>query len=147
MAPIRGNPSVSSETCWEEPREWIVLEICGEVAQRPLQVSYHVHMSILQGWAVLSGPVNVGPASDIPDHREWASRRKSHAGMAPANDEHESAYTNAKSPPSDVHAVGLNRFHSVYVGNFDLKEEPALRYFHLLPLESRPPDVGSEQGG
>jgi hypothetical protein len=88
----------------------------------------------------------VGPASDIPGHREWASRRNSHAGTAPANDEHESAYTNAKLPPSDVHVVGLNRFHPVYVGNLNLEGKPALRYFHLLALESRPPDVGPKQG-
>jgi hypothetical protein len=45
---------VLGETCWEEPRKWIVMEICGEVVQRPLQVSYHVHMPLLQGWAVPS---------------------------------------------------------------------------------------------
>src|SRR6266850_4715188 len=91
-----------------------------------------------------SGPAGVGPASDISGDREWVSRRNSHAGTAPANDEHESAYTKAKLPPSDVHAVGLNRFHPVYVGNLNLEEKPALRYFHLLALESRSPDVGPE---
>ena len=88
----------------------------------------------------------MGPASDIPGHREWASRRNSHAGTAPANDEHESAYTNAKLPPSDVHVVGLNRFHPVYVGNLYIEEKPALRYCHLLALESRPLDVGPKLG-
>ena len=86
----------------------------------------------------------MGPASDIAGDGEWAARRNSHAGTAPAKGEHESAYTNARLPPSDLHAVGLNRFRPVYVGNFNLEEKPALRYFHLLALESRFPDVGPE---
>jgi hypothetical protein len=49
MASLRGIPSVLGETCWEEPREWIVMEICGEVVQRPSQVSHHVHVSLLHG--------------------------------------------------------------------------------------------------
>jgi hypothetical protein len=49
MASLRGIPLVLGETCWEEPREWIVMEICGEVVQRPFQVSYHIPVSLLQG--------------------------------------------------------------------------------------------------
>lgn len=145
MASLRGIPSVLGETCGEEPREWIVMETCGEVIQRPLQVSHHVHVSLFHGGQYRhQEPVGVDPASDIAGDREWASRRNSHAETAPANDEHESAYTNATLPPFDLHAVGLNRFHPVYVGNFNLEEKPALRYFHLLALESRSPDVGPE---
>jgi hypothetical protein len=40
MASLRGIPSVLGETCWEEPREWIVMDICGEVIQRPFQESH-----------------------------------------------------------------------------------------------------------
>jgi hypothetical protein len=35
MGSDRSIPSVLGETCGEEPREWIVMEICGEVIQRP----------------------------------------------------------------------------------------------------------------
>jgi hypothetical protein len=49
MAPLRGNPSVLGEACREEPRQWIVMEICGEMVQSPIQVSHHVHVSLLQG--------------------------------------------------------------------------------------------------
>jgi len=48
MASLRGIPSVLGETCWEEPKEWIVMKICGEMVQRPLQVSHHVHVSLLR---------------------------------------------------------------------------------------------------
>jgi hypothetical protein len=143
MAPLRGNPSVLGEACREEPRQWIVMEICGEMVQSPIQVSHHVHVSLLQGGQYRhQNPAGVGPASDIPGDRAWASCRTSYAGTAPTKGEHESAYTNARLPPSDLHVVGLNRFHPVYVGNFNLEGKPARRYFHLLTLESRPPDVG-----
>jgi hypothetical protein len=40
---------VLGETCLEERREWIVMEISGEMVHSPLQVSPPDHMSLLQG--------------------------------------------------------------------------------------------------
>jgi hypothetical protein len=71
MASLRGIPSVLGETCWEEPREWIVMDICGEVIQRPFQESHHVHVSLFHGGQYgHQDPAGVGPASDIPGDRE-----------------------------------------------------------------------------
>jgi hypothetical protein len=83
---------------------------------------------ILGRYLAIVGPVG-SSRQVIPRYR--TSRRNSHAGTASANDEQESAYTGARLLPSDLHVVGLNRFRPVYVGNFNLEEKPALRYFHF----------------
>jgi hypothetical protein len=49
MVPPRSDPSVYGRAGWEEPKEWIVMQICGEVVEHTFQVGNHVHVMLLQG--------------------------------------------------------------------------------------------------